>query len=125
MVSQYKRSQMLVIFRALNNITAHRLLTACRGVPLDHYRHQTINNFKKLLEQKDAENISKVATPILLIIGMHIGPTKLLEIGPPNAEYNSEGRFCERCTGADWGNDSEIEEAMAADNNEDDNEEDS
>ena len=76
---------MLVAFRALNNIIAHRLLAACHGVPSDHYRHQTTNDFEKLLEQEDAKNISKVATPILLTIGMHIGPTRLLEVGPPNA----------------------------------------
>ncbi len=38
-VQQYKSRQMLVAIRALNNITAYRLLTACRGVPSDSYRH--------------------------------------------------------------------------------------
>ena len=56
---QYKRSQMLVAFQALNNITAYSLLIACRRVPSDHYRNQTINDFEKLLEQEDAKNISK------------------------------------------------------------------
>ena len=110
---------MLVVFRALNNITAYWLLIARGRVPSDHYRHQTTNDFKKLLEQEDAENISKVATPILLTIGIHIGPTSLLEVGPSNAKYDSEERLREECTDTDWGDDGEIEEAMAADNNED------
>ena len=76
------------------------------------------------MEQKDAKNISKMAILILLIIGMHIGPTRLLKVGPPNAQYDSEGRLRERCTGADWGDDGEIEEAMAADDDEDDDEKD-
>ena len=70
-------------------------------MPSDHYRHQTTNDFEKLLEQEDAKNISKVATPILLTIGMHIGPTRFLEVGPPNAKYDLERRLCKRCTGAD------------------------
>ena len=76
------------------------------------------------MEQEDAKNISKVAIPILLTIGIHIGPTRLLEVGLPNAKYDLEGRLREGCIGADWGNDGEIEEAIAADDNEDDNEED-
>ena len=88
-------------------------------MPSDHYRHQTTNNFEKLLEQEDAKNTSKVTTLILLTIGMHIGPTRLLNVGLLNAQYDSERKLYEGCTGADWGDDSEIEEAMAADNNED------
>ncbi len=38
-VRQYKSRQMLVAIWALNNITAHRLLTTRRGVPSDSYRH--------------------------------------------------------------------------------------
>lgn len=53
---------------------------------------------------------------------MHIGLTKLLKVSPSNAEYNSEKRLREECTGADWGDNNEIEKAMATDNNKDDNE---
>ena len=116
---------MLVAFQAFNNETAHRLLTACHGVPSDHYRHQSTNNFEKLLEQKNAKNISKVAIPIFLTIRMHIGPTRLLEVSPSNAEYDLEGKLNKRCTGANWGDDGEIKEAMAADDDKDDNEENS
>ena len=63
-----------------------------------------------------------MATPTLLTIGMQIGPTRLLEVGPPNAKYDLEGRLREGCTSADWGNNGETEEAMAADNNKDDDE---
>ena len=59
----------------------------------------------------------KGAIPIFLIIGIHIGLTRLLKVGPPNAEYNSEKRFWERCTSANWDDDGEIEEPMAANNN--------
>ena len=92
-------------------------------MPPDHYCHQTTNNFEKLLKQKDAKNISKVANPILLTIEMHIGPTRLLEVGPPNAEYDSEETLCKACTCANWGDYGEIEEAMAADDDKDDDEE--
>ena len=55
-------------------------------MPSDHYRYQTTNNFEKLLKQKDTKNISKMATLIFLTIGMHIKPTKLLEVGSSNAK---------------------------------------
>ncbi len=38
-VRQYKSREMLVVLQGLNNITAHRLLTARRGVPSDNYYH--------------------------------------------------------------------------------------
>lgn len=66
-----------------------------------------------------------MATPIFLTIGMYIGLTKLLKVGPFNAEYDFEEKFCEGCTGVDWGNDDEIKEAMAADNNKNDDEKES
>ena len=122
-VRQYKRLQMLIAFWALNNITAHSLFITHYGVLLDQYRHQTTNNFKKLLEQEDAKNTLKVAISIFLIIGMQIGPTRLLEVGLPNAKYNLERKLCKKCTGADLGNDGEIKGAMTADNNKDDDKE--
>lgn len=64
-----------------------------------------------------------MAISIFLTIGMHIGRTKLLKIGLPNAKYDLEGRLYKECTSADWGNNSKIEEAIAIDNNKDGNEE--
>ena len=93
-------------------------------MPSDHYCHQTTNNLEKLFEQKDAKNILKVATSIFLTIGMHIRPTRLLEVGLLTAEYDSKGRLRERCTSANWGDDNEIEEVVVADDDKDDNEED-
>lgn len=101
------------------------LLTACCGVLSDHYCYETINKFEKLLKQEVVKNISKVATIILLIISMHIEPTKLLEVGPSNTKYDLEERLCKRCTNTNWGDDSEIEKAIAADNNKNNNEKDS
>lgn len=124
-VRQYKHLQIFVAFQALNIITAHQLLIACYEMPLDFKYHQTTNNFEKLLEHEDAENISKMATSIFLIIGLHIGPTRLLEVGPPNVKYDSKERFYEEYTSANWGDKSEIEEVMTANNNEDNDEEDS
>ena len=115
---------MLIVFRALNNIIAYKLLTACRRVPLDHYYYQTTIDFKKLLKQEDVKNISKIATPILLTIGMHIGSTRFLELGFPNAKYDLESKLREGCTDRDWGDNGEIEEAIAADNDENNDEED-
>lgn len=89
-------------------------------MPLDQYCHQNTNNFEKLLEQEDAKNILKIATPIFLTIGMHIRPTKLLEVSPPNVQYNLEQKLRKECTSADWYDYSEIEKAMAEDNNKDD-----
>ena len=90
---------MLIAFWVLNNITAYTLVTACCGVPLDYDRHQTTNNFEKLLKQEDTKNILKVVTPILLTIGMHIGLTRLLEVGLPNAKYDSEEKLHKEYTG--------------------------
>ena len=114
---------MLVAFQALNNIIAHRLLIACCGVLSDHYRHQTTNNFKKLLKQENAKNILKMATLIFLIIGMHIGPTRLLEVGSSNTKYNSKGRFYKECIVANWCDHGKIEKTIAADDDEDDDKE--
>ena len=113
---------MLVAFWAFNNITAHTLLSSCREVPLKHYRHQTTNNFEKLLEQKNAKNTLKVAIPIFLTIRMHIGLTRLLKVGRPNVEYDLERKLHKRCINIDWGDNGKIKEAMAADDDKDNNE---
>ncbi len=115
-IRRYKHSRMLVAIQALNNITSHKLLITYCEMLSDHYRHQTTNNFEKLLEQKDAKNTSKVATSIFLTIGIYIGPNRLLEVGSPNTEYDSEGKLCERCTGVYWDDESEVKEAMTAGN---------
>lgn len=62
-----------------------------------------------------------MATLIFLTIVIYIGLTKLLEVGPPNIKYDSKKRFCEKYTGTDWDDDSEIEEIIIADNNKDNN----
>ncbi len=115
---------MVVAIETLNNIITHMILITYCGVLSNHYGYQTTNNFKKLLKQKDAENKSKMATTILLAISMHIRLTRLLEVSSFHAEYDLERRLRERCTGADWGDKSEIEETMTAGNNKDDDDED-
>ncbi len=65
-----------------------------------------------------------MATLILLTIGMHIRPTGLLEVGQPNAKYDSEERLSEGSIGVDWGDEGEIVKAMAASDNEDDDDKD-
>ena len=116
---------MLVALRTLNNITAYRLLSICYRVLSDHYQHQTTNKLEMLLEQKDLENIAKIATAILLTISRHIRLTRLLEFAHPNAKYDSAERKLGGATSVDWSDDGEIEKAIAAaDNNEDDHKED-
>ena len=104
---------MLVTFQVLNNITTHRILYACYGILSDSFWHQTISDFDKLIEQNGNKNIAKIATPIFLIIIMHIGLTKLLEDGATTTNYDSEGRLCRESQGLDWGDDKEIEEVVA------------
>lgn len=58
-----------------------------------------------------------MATPIFLTISIYIGPTRLLELGLVNAKYDSEEIFCKEYTSADWGDDGEIDKAMAINNN--------
>lgn len=65
-----------------------------------------------------------MATPILLTIGMHIRPTRFLEVDLHNIKYDSEWRLCKGCTGVDCCDESEIEEAITAGNNKDDNDKD-
>lgn len=56
---------------------------------------------------------------------MHIKPTRFLEIGFYNAGYNLNRKLHERYTDTDWGDENEIEKAIATDNNKNDNKEDS
>ncbi len=122
-VRRYKSRQMLVAIRALNNITAHRLLTARRGVPSDSYRHQTTNDFEKLLDPEGKENTSMITAPILLVLRMHIGLTRFLEDGAPIAEFDADERLRTRSTGLDW-DDSAVGKAIAAVEDDEDEEED-
>lgn len=105
---------MLVVLCGLNNVTSHKLLHACYGILLDSFWHQTTDNFQKLFFQEGTENTAKIATPILLAIKMHIGPTRLLDNSAAIAEYDSEGRLFGRPEGVDWGDNKKIEEALAA-----------
>lgn len=125
-IKQYKSLRMLVALCIHNNIIAHRLLIGCRRVLLDHYQYQTTNDIEKLLKQENLENTTKIAIASSLTIGMYIRPTRLLEVGLFNVEYDSVGKLYGRCTDVDWGNEGKIEEAMAAtDDNKDDDKENS
>lgn len=77
----------------------------------------------KLLKEQGNENTAKIATPVLLVIKMHIGPTRLLEDSAPTAEYDSKRRLLGGIEGVDWGDDREIEEALAAVDEDSDEEE--
>ncbi len=103
---------MLIAIWALNNITAHRLLTACCGVPSDSYRHQTINNFEKLLDLECKENTSMITASILLVLRMHIRLTRFLENVAPNAKFDADKRLRTRSISLDW-DDSAVAEAIA------------
>ncbi len=115
---------MIVAIWALNNITAYKLLTTCYGMSSDSYRHQTTNNFEKLLDLKDAENTSMITAPIFQILRMHIGPTRLLEDSAPNTEFSANRRFRTRSTGLNWYDNTKIEEAIAIDKDDEDKKED-
>lgn len=108
---------MLIIFQARNNIITHTLLTTCCRKPLNYYRHQIINNFEKLLKEKNAKNILKVVIPIFLTISIHIEPTRFLKVGFLNIKYNSKKKLYERYTSVNWHDKYEIEKVIAVNNN--------
>lgn len=85
---------MLVVIWALNNITAHRLLTTCYRILSDSYRYQTTNNFKKFLDLKGQENTLMITATIFFVLYMYIGPTRFLEDVAPHAEFNADRRLC-------------------------------
>lgn len=62
-----------------------------------------------------------IATPIFLVICMHIKLTRLLEDSIPNAEYDLKGRFHGGYTNLDWGISVILGETLAT-NNENKNE---
>lgn len=113
---------MLIVLLAFNNITAHKLLIARCGVPSDTYSHKTNNNFEKLLDLEGTKNTLMITAPISLVLYMHIGPTQLLENAAFNAKFDAEKRLCPRFTGLDWDDSNEIEEAIATDKKDKDEE---
>lgn len=58
-----------------------------------------------------------IAIPILLVIRMYIGSTKLLENGAPDVQYDLEGRLHGGHGGLNWGDSAKIKISMAAINN--------
>lgn len=85
----------------MNNITSYRLLCAHCGILSDSLRYQTTGNFEKLLLQEGTENTTKIATPVLLAIKMHIRSTRLSENNAANAEYDSEEKLLRKLKGFD------------------------
>ncbi len=113
---------MFVALWGLNNIIAHRLLTAHYGVPLDNYRHQITNDFEKLLTLEGAENTLMITALIALVLRMHIEPTRLLEDSAPNVEFDAEGRFRLGSTGLDRDEKGKIERTIIVDEDDEDKE---
>lgn len=65
-----------------------------------------------------------MAISIFLIIGIHIGSTRFLEVGSLNAKYDSKRKLCEGYISIDWGDNGKIKEAIAVNNNKDNDEKD-
>lgn len=65
------------------------------GISSDSYRHQTTNDFERLLDKEGAENTSTITTPILINIYMHIGPTGFLEDGAPEVVFGTDRKIRE------------------------------
>lgn len=82
-------------------------------MPSDNYRHQTINNFKKLIEQEVIDIIFMIAISIFQFIHIHIGPTRLLKDSASNTQYDLKRGLRRDCAGLDWGNNAKIEEVIA------------
>lgn len=83
------------------------------GVPSYSYYYQTTKDFKKLLKHDDAQTTAMIVISILSIIHIYFRPTRFLENGTLNVEYNLERRLHEGYIGLDQGDNSEIEEIMA------------
>ena len=64
-------------------------------ISFDNYKHQTNNNFEKLLIEEDNKNTTIIITPILISICMHIRPTGFLEDDMPEMVYGTDGRIQE------------------------------
>ncbi len=66
-----------------------------------------------------------ITAPIFLVLYMHIGPTRFLEDGAPNTEFDADERLHIGSTGLDWDDCAKIAEAIAADEDDKDEKEDS
>lgn len=111
---------MLIAFWTFNNIIVHRLLTIYCGVLSDSYRHQITNKFEKLLDYKDKENTLMIIAPIFLILHIYIRPTRLLKDRIPNTEFDADEKLYPRSIGLDWDDSGKIEEAIATDEDDED-----
>ena len=61
------------------------------GIAFNNYKHYTINNFEKLLKNKDGlENSSIITTLILIQIEMHIRSTGFSVGNAPNLVFNPD-----------------------------------
>ncbi len=78
----------------------------------------------KLLDLEGAENTSMIIASILLVLHMHIGPTRVLKDGAPNVEFDTNGRLHTGSTDLDWDDSAKIEEAIFMDEDNKDREED-
>ena len=81
---------------AINNFTAHNVLNVRIGVSSDSYKYHTTNNFKQLIEKKGSEITSIITIPILITIGIYIGPTEFLESGTPEVVFDIDKKILER-----------------------------
>ena len=79
----------------VNNFTAYKILITCVEIFFDNYKHQTINNFEKLLVEEDNKNTAIITALILISICMHIRPIGFLEDGVPEFVYGIDRRIQE------------------------------
>lgn len=63
------------------------MLTTYVELSFNYYKHQTTNNFEKLLTEKKNKNTAIVTAPILITICMHIRPIGFLENDVPEIGY--------------------------------------
>ncbi len=64
-------------------------------------RYQTINNFEKLLDLEDKENILIIIALIFLVLYMYIELTKLLKDDAFNAKFDVDRKLRIGSTGLD------------------------
>ncbi len=88
-------------------------------MPSDIYRHQTTNNFEKLLDLEGQENTLMITASIFLVLCMYIEPTRFLEDGAPNAEFDIDRRLRTGSTGLDWDDIAVAEAITMVEDNED------
>ena len=125
----YQNSCQFIAIWAINNFTTYKVLNVCIKVSSNGYRYYITNDFERLIEQKGSEIISIIITPILTIIGMHIGPTGFLEVGMPEIVFDIDKKILEelviikeiftklifgRCVGLNWDDHCKLETAYSA-----------